>query len=98
MTKRRRVIVENVNRPGRTFTLDATKYEAMRDCLFQVLPSEPPGITQNEMFEALYIVAPEAMFPGGSKVRYWAKNVQLDLEAKGIVRRTPGRPLRWYVA
>jgi hypothetical protein len=33
--------------------------------------------------------------PGGAKAGWWVKTVQLDLEAKGIVVRDGGRPLRW---
>lgn len=43
--------------------------------------------------------APQDLFPGGEKSGWWAKTVQLDLEAKGIlVRDTKSKPLRWWRA
>jgi len=39
---------------------------------------------------------PEALFPGGVKSGWWVKTVQLDLEAKRIVTRVNGKPLRWH--
>ena len=91
-----RVTVENVNVPGRTTTVDAEKYRAMRDALLAVLPSEPPGLTQNEMREAVVPHLPEDLFPGGAKAGWWSKTVQLDLEAKGVVEREPVKPVRWH--
>lgn len=91
----RRVVVENVNVPGHTRTLDADKYEVVRQALLAVLPSTAPGLTQAEMFDAVRPRLPEALFPGGEKAEWWTKSVQLDLEAKRLVARDAGRPLRW---
>ena len=38
---------------------------------------------------------PDDLFPGGEKAGWWTKCVQLDLEAKGLVVRDAGKPLRW---
>jgi hypothetical protein len=39
---------------------------------------------------------PEEVFPGGEKAGWWAKTVQLDLEARRIVvRDVTAKPLRW---
>lgn len=92
-----RVLVENVNTPGRTTNLDAVKYAAMRDALLQALPAAPPGLTQAEMGGAVLPHLSQELWPGGEKSMWWVKAVQLDLEAKGIVRRdTASRPTRWY--
>ena len=92
-----RVTVENVNHPGKTLRVDAGKYAAMRSALLRALPARPPGLTQAEMFAAVKRHLPESLFPGGAKAGWWAKTVQLDLEAQGIVRRSTGRsPLRWH--
>jgi hypothetical protein len=37
---------------------------------------------------------PESTFPG-TTTSWWMKTVQLDLEAKGLVVRDGGKPLRW---
>jgi len=38
----------------------------------------------------------EELFPGGAKAGWWAKTVQLDLEAQGKWVREDTKPLRWY--
>jgi len=97
--QRKMKTVRNVNVPGRTSRVDAAKYEATRRGLLEVLPSKGPGLTQAEMFAAIVEHLPEDLFPGGAKAAWWAKTVQLDLEARGGVRRsTATRPTRWYRA
>jgi hypothetical protein len=91
-----RVTVENVNVPGRTSTVDADKYHAMRDAVMKALPAQAPGLTQNEMREAVVEHLPEDLFPGGEKAGWWSKTVQLDLEAKGVLVREDAKPLRWH--
>lgn len=91
------VTVQNVNVPGYTSRVNAAKYTAMRWALLRVLPSRAPGMTQAEMFVAVKGHLPEHLFPGGGKASWWAKTVQLDLEKKGIVRRSAAmKPLRWH--
>lgn len=97
MGEPRKIEVENVNTPGRTTRLDADKYAAMRASLLAVLPAAPPGLNQAEMAAAVVPHLPAALFPGGAKAAWWAKTVQLDLEAKGLLRRVSSpRPTRWY--
>jgi hypothetical protein len=88
--------VENVLRPGSTYTVDGAKYEAMKKAYLAVLPKAPPGLTAAEIGKALLPHLSDEHFPGGAKAGWWAKAVQLDLEAKGIVARTESRPLRLY--
>lgn len=91
-----RVTVENVNVPGYTTRVDAGMYHAMRRALLKALPSKAPGLTQAEMGAAVLPHLPKDLFPGGAKAGWWAKSVQLDLEAKGIVTREKTKPLRWH--
>ena len=91
-----RVIVENVNVPGYTNSLDAGMYNAMKKAMLEVLPASEPGLTQTEMIEAVKAHLPGDLFPGGAKVGWWAKSVQLDLEAKKIIVREKITPLRWH--
>jgi hypothetical protein len=39
---------------------------------------------------------PADLFPGGATGNGWTKTAQLDLEAKGLVVRDRGKPLRWH--
>jgi len=59
-----------------------------------VLPTDAPGLTQAQMQDAVVSDLPEDLFPGGAKAGWWAKTVQLDLEAKGVIAREPCQPLR----
>lgn len=95
MTEDRKITVENVNHPGYRGQVNADKYEAMRQALITVLPDRPPGLTQKEMTASVKAHLPDDLFPGGRTAGWWAKTVQLDLEAKGLVIRDQGKPLRW---
>ena len=88
--------VENVNVPGYTTRVNATMYAAMRRAMLKVLPAQAPGLTQAEIRVAVVAHLPQDLFPGGAKAGWWAKSVQLDLEAKGVVIREPTKPLRWH--
>lgn len=93
---RKMIEVENVNCPGSKNNIDAVKYSAMRKILLKVLPKKGPGLSQAEMFTAILPHLPEDLWPGGTKSGWWAKTVQLDLEAKGLVARSDTKPLRWH--
>ncbi len=92
-----RVAVENVNVPGFKVNLDSAKYESMRKAMLVALPKKAPGLTQAEIRRAVVPHLAKDLFPGGAKAAWWAKMVQLDLEAKGVLDREPTKPLRWHV-
>ncbi|MGD2058493.1 MAG: hypothetical protein PVI04_07145 [Anaerolineales bacterium] len=94
--KDEKVVVENINVPGRTTRVDAAMYNAMKDAMLKVLPATAPGLNQSEVREAVKPHLPEELYPGGQKVGWWAKTVQLDLEAKGVIEREQSKPLRWH--
>ena len=89
------VEARNVNHPGKTHRLDATRFNAIRATMLKVMPSSGPGLTQSEMMAAVKQAAPQDLFPGGDKAGWWAKSVQLDMEARGELERLPTKPLRW---
>jgi hypothetical protein len=91
-----KITVENVNVPGKTSRVNAAKYQAMKDAMLRVLPKNEPGLTQSEVREAVIPHLPDDLFPEGATAGWWAKTVQLDLEAKGIVIRKATKPLRWH--
>lgn len=91
-----KITVENVNVPGYATRADAGMYGAMRRAILKVLPAKPPGLTQTEIRSAVVPHLPEDLFPGGAKAGWWAKVVQLDLEAKKLLAREPSKPLRWH--
>lgn len=91
-----KVDVRNVNTPGRITRLDRAKYEAMRDALLAVLPGEGPGMKVPDAKAALLPKLPDDLFPGGDKAGWWLKAVQLDLEAREVIARAPGSPVRLF--
>lgn len=93
-----KITVENVNVPGSVSRVNRAMYEAMWQAMCRVLPTGSPGLTQNEIREAVVKFLPGELYPGGAKAGWWAKTVQLDQEAKGNVIRESTKPLRWYLA
>jgi hypothetical protein len=91
-----KVEVENVNHPGKTERVDGAKHHAMREAFLAALPEGPPGLTAAEAQAAVKPRLPQDLFPGGATAGWWAKCVQLDLEAKGLVTRGKGSPLRFW--
>ncbi len=91
-----KIEVENVNTPGRTTRVDRAKYQAARTALLAVLPGTGPGMTPAEAQAQMVAHLPQDLFPGGEKVGWWMKCVQLDLEAKGLVARAPKAPVRLH--
>ncbi len=88
--------MENVNIPGQVTNVNATKYNAMKKALLNVLPNSSPGLTQKEIQNQVKRHLPDNIFPQGATAGWWAKTVQLDLEARGIVEREKYKPLRWH--
>jgi hypothetical protein len=91
-----KIEIENVNTPGRTERVGRAKYVAMRGALLAVLPSEAPGLKVADAKEALLPLLPDDLFPEGKTAGWWLKAVQLDLEAKGVIKRARHKPVHLY--
>ena len=91
-----KIRIENVKQPGKTYSADAAKYEAMKEAMLKVLPKASPGLTVAEVQDQVLAHLPESQFPGGATSGWWMKAVQLDLEAKGIIKREKTSPLRLH--
>lgn len=92
-----KIEVENVNQPGHVGRVDAAKYHAMKAAMLNVMTHDAPGQTAAEIKEAAKAHLPGDLFPGGATSGWWAKCVQLDLEAKGVIGRAATKPLRFYL-
>lgn len=94
-----RIVIEDIERPGHAETVDADKYQAMRDALLRALPASEPGMTHAQMVAAVKPAVPEDLFPDPAAVDSWTTLVCRDLEAKHAIRREwQARPLRWWRA
>jgi len=89
-----RIGLENINHPGKVTPADAAMYAAMKRAFLNVLPTVSPGLTADELRQAVLVHLPQNLYPNGAKAGWWAKAIQLDLEAKGIIVREKTRPLR----
>jgi len=94
--KDEKIEVENINVPGQVTRVNAAKYAAMKAAFLKILPHQSPGLTQKEIQQQVKPHLPDALFPQGKTSGWWAKTMQLDLEAKGSVVRETTKPLRWY--
>lgn len=92
----KKILVENVGQPGKTYSVDAHKFAAMRKAVLAVCPATPPGMTPAEIITAVIPHLPDDLFPNGEKAGWWVKSVQLDLEAKGVLTRAPKAPVRLW--
>jgi hypothetical protein len=92
--KTAKIEIENVNHPGRVTLGDAHMYEAMKRAFLKILPKKSPGLTEAQIRKRVIAHLPEKLFPEGAKSGWWAKTVQLDLEAKGTIEREKTKPLR----
>lgn len=91
-----KIEVQNINTPGRTTRVDKAKYDAMYAAMMKVMPQSAPGLaglTAAQIKEAAKAHLPQDLFPAGATSGWWAKTVQLDLEAKGLLTRYPTKPL-----
>ncbi len=93
-----KIEAQNVGQPGKTYRVDAAKYAEMRAAVEKVLPTEPPGLTPSQLTLAVKPHLSDAHFPGGDTAGWWVKCVQLDLEAKGLVKRAPKPSVRLWQA
>jgi hypothetical protein len=91
-----KIAIQSITSPGHTERVNRAKYVAMREALMAVLPAHLPGATVAEAKQALLPRLPDDLFPAGAKAGWWLKAVQLDLEAKGIVKRVQGKPVRLF--
>ena len=82
------------NKPGYRRNVDAAKYSVMKKALMAFFPRTGPGRTQAEMMAKAKTVD-KRIFPGTTS-SWWAKSVQLDLEARGDLVRENTKPLRWH--
>ena len=96
MAPKAKIVVENVNKPGRTVSVDADKYLAMKAAMLAVLPASAPGLTLAELRGRVAPHLPESLFPAGAKAGWWMMGVQLDLLAKRVIARDGVKPIRLH--
>jgi hypothetical protein len=96
MDKAETIDIFNVGQPGKTYTVNREKHDAMKLAVLKVLPKKSPGMTVEELGQAVLPHLPESLFPGGATSGWWIKAVQLDQEARGTITREKTKPLRLH--
>ena len=95
-SKPKNIAVENVNVPGKLSNVNAAEYEAMKEAFLRRLPATSPGLRQKEIQQQVNAHLPQDLFHEDATSAWWARMLQLDLEAKGVVIREQSKPLRWH--
>ena len=54
-----KIQIENVGQPGKTYSADAAKYDAMKKAMLKVLPETSPGLTVAEVQDRVVAHLPE---------------------------------------
>lgn len=88
-----KVEVLNVNHPDNRGRVDAAKYKAMKAALL-IDFAGTDGLTQTELRETVKPHLPQDLFPSGKTAVWWARTVQHDLEARGLMGRCTSNPLK----
>jgi hypothetical protein len=90
-----KIEVFNVNHPNYRGRVDAAKYTAMKTAMRTAMTGAVP-FSQIDIREAAKPHLPQDLFPDGKASGWWAKTVQLDLEARGEMGRTDTKPLKFF--
>lgn len=88
--------IVSISSHHRTSRINRAKEEALRDALLRLLPQTPPGLKVAQAKAAPLPHLPDALFPAGSAAGWWRMAVQLDLKAKNVSARAPGKPVQLY--
>ena len=83
----------NVNHPEHRENLKADKYHIIRRAMLESL-SESAWLSFSDLEDRIraHLIerdVPKSLFPKAGSVRWYAKAVQLDLEARGEIERQP---------
>ena len=86
--------IDILNRDGSTARLDKVKYDWAREAIIKVLSDSPTSLSHVELTSqvesyAKATNAPQEIYPdsGSNSLMWLVKTVQLDLEAREILKR-----------
>jgi hypothetical protein len=71
--------------------IDAARYEAMKAAILAVIPCDAEGVTFASLPKLVGPRLPGDVFAGAS-IPWYVATVKLDLEARGLIERLPGKP------
>ncbi len=77
--------------------VDAAKFHAAKAAFVAAAPSSPPGMKIADIQLTAKTLLPDDLFPGGATAGWWFKCVQLDMEARGEMKRSSTSPLHLWL-
>lgn len=78
--------------PGKSGTrIDSEKYEAVRKAILEAVPPRSAGVPFSELPKRVRALLPSGMRARLGSVSWYTVTVKLDLEARGLLERVPGR-------
>jgi hypothetical protein len=78
----------NVNPGAGGVRIDLGRYEAVKKAILLAVPRNMAGIAFKDLSRAVAARVPRTLFRGAS-IRWYTTTVKLDLEARGVIERTP---------
>jgi len=85
------VELENVNEGKGNTRLPRERYEAFRALILAAVPDDEEGIAFTTLIDTVRANIPEDKRGALGSVGWHVTSVKLDLEAKGLIERIPGR-------
>ncbi|MGE3182075.1 MAG: hypothetical protein AB7N71_10620 [Phycisphaerae bacterium] len=71
--------------------IERAKYDAMKSAILRSVGRSRTGILFQELPQLVRDQLPEAIFPRNGSVMWYVTTVKLDLEARGLIERVPGK-------
>lgn len=71
--------------------IDRGRYEAMKAALLRIIPADEEGVPAKELGRRAAPHLERTAFPPEASRTWYAVVVKLDLEARGLVERVPGK-------
>ena len=66
------------------------KYDAIRNAILSVIKDDANGIALSCLAKSIAPRLPAELFPKDKGITWYVMAVKLDLEARGVIERTPG--------
>ena len=82
--KSNKIEIENVLHPGKTYQVDAEKFNAMKLAFLHILPSKSPGLTAEEIGQKILPKLNENLFPQGATAGWWKNRNRQPKPARGF--------------
>jgi len=81
----------NVNEGVAGLRISAEKYEAFKRAILQVVPRNAEGVAFKDLPKLVASRVPGELLPAKGSASWYTTVVKLDLEARGLIARIPGR-------